>query len=201
MMQLEKIVNFHKALADPTRIRILLLLAEGELSGQVLADKLHVSAPTVTHHAMKLREAALLHERREKNTIYFSLDEYFLRLHAQSILELLFNPKPRLEEEHVMEKNQKLKVSVINNFFTKENKLKHPPAQLKKKLIALEHIVSGLEWGRKYSEKEINAYIKQFHEDYATIRREFIMHQYMYRELEIYELNPKELWVKWEELQ
>jgi hypothetical protein len=201
MLQLEKIVNFHKALADPTRIRILILLSNGELSGQVLADKLHLSPPTVTHHAAKLREAALLHERREKNTIYFSLDEYFLRLHAQSILDLLFTSKPALEEEQSLEKNQKLKDSVINNFFTKEGKLKHPPAQYKKKLIALEHIVSNLEWGRKYTEKEINAYIKQFHDDYATIRREFIMYQFMYREHEIYELNPRELWVKWEEVQ
>jgi hypothetical protein len=200
MLQLEKIVNYHKALADPTRIRILILLSKGELSGQVLAKKLHLSPPTVTHHAMKLREAALLHERREKNTIYFSLDEYFLRHNAQSIIELLFNSKQTIEEEHTVEKNQKLKDAVLNNFFTKEGKLKHPPAQFKKKLIALEHIVSGLEMGRKYTEKEINTYIKQFHEDYATLRREFIMHQYMYRQNEIYELNPKELWAKWEDV-
>jgi hypothetical protein len=103
-------------------------------------------------------------------------------------------------EEQSMEKNQKLKNSVINNFFTKEGKLKHLPAQFKKKLIALEHIASDLECGRKYTEKEINAYIKQFHDDYATIRREFIVHQFMNREHEIYELNPKELWVKWEEI-
>jgi hypothetical protein len=201
MLQLEKIVNYHKALADPTRIRILILLSKGELSGLVLAEKLHLSPPTVTHHAMKLREAALLYERREKNTIYFSLNEYFLRQNAQSIVELIFNNKPSLEEEHDLEKNQKLKITVLNNFFTKEGKLKHPPAQFKKKLIALEHIVSGLEMGKKYTEKEINAYIKEFHDDYATIRREFIMHQYMYRENEIYEMNPKELWTKWEEVQ
>jgi hypothetical protein len=201
MLQLEKIVNYHKALADPTRIRILLLLSKGELSGQTLAEKLHLSPPTVTHHAMKLREAALLNERREKNTIYFSLNEYFLRQNAQSIVELVFNNKSQVEEEHTLEQNQKLKVSVLNNFFTKEGKLKHPPAQFKKKLIALEHIVSGLEMGKKYTEKEINAYIKEFHDDYATIRREFIMHQYMYRQNEIYEMNPKELWTKWEEIQ
>jgi DNA-binding transcriptional ArsR family regulator len=201
MLQIEKIVNYHKALADPTRIRILILLSKGELSGQVLAEKLQLSPPTVTHHAMKLREAALLHERREKNTIFFSLNEYFLRQNAQSIVELIFNHKPALEEEHDLEKNQKLKLSVLTNFFTKEGKLKHPPAQFKKKLIAIEHIVSGLEMGKKYTENEINTYIKEFHDDYATIRREFIMYQYMYRENEIYEMNPKELWTKWEEVQ
>jgi hypothetical protein len=53
-----------------------------------------------------------------------------------------------------------------------------------------------LEKGRKYSEKELNAFIKNFHEDFATIRREFIMHQIMFRENEIYELNPEEMWAR-----
>ncbi|MXO80334.1 ArsR family transcriptional regulator, partial [Paenibacillus sp. OT2-17] len=39
-MQLDKMVNYHKALADPTRMRILLLLSRGEMHGQALAKKL-----------------------------------------------------------------------------------------------------------------------------------------------------------------
>lgn len=66
---------------------------------------------------------------------------------------------------------EKTRESVIGNFFTKEGRLKHVPAQLKKKLIVLEHLVSHLEQGRKYAEKEINEFIKQYHEDFATIRR------------------------------
>lgn len=57
-----------------------------------------------------------------------------------------------------------------------------------------------LEFGRKYSEKEINEFIKQYHDDFATIRREFIMHQFMYREDGVYELNPKEMWTRWDEV-
>jgi hypothetical protein len=74
------------------------------------------------------------------------------------------------------------------------------PVQLKKKLIVLELLVSKLEKGRKYSEREINEFIKNFHGDFATIRREFIMHQFMFRENQIYELNPPEMWAKWEVL-
>ena len=40
----------------------------------------------------------------------------------------------------------------------------------------------------------MNEYIKQFHEDFATLRREFIIHQFMYRENGIYEVNPREMW-------
>jgi hypothetical protein len=99
------------------------------------------------------------------------------------------------------EDNIQYKASVIRNFFTKEGRLRSIPAQLKKKLIVLEKLVSQFEKGRKYSEKEVNESIKLVHEDFATLRREFIMHQFMYRENEVYELNPPEMWAKWETLQ
>lgn len=62
-------------------------------------------------------------------------------------------------------------------------------------------MVEKLEPGVVYSEKEINEFIKQFHEDFATIRREFIMHQFMYRENDKYELNPQEIWTRWEDVE
>ncbi|MGG4144015.1 metalloregulator ArsR/SmtB family transcription factor [Paenibacillus algorifonticola] len=201
-MQLDKVVAYHKALADPTRIKILILLSEGELNGQVLAEKLGVSPATITHHAAKLREASLINERRDKNTIFFTLNHYFIQNSATAATELIYKNTNAKGGVGILEddKNKRLQQSVVKNFFTLDNKLKHVPAQLKKKLIVLEHLVSQLETGRKYSEKEINAFIKSYHEDFATIRREFIMHQFMFRENEIYELNPPEMWAKWENL-
>ncbi|GIO29882.1 MULTISPECIES: DUF2087 domain-containing protein [Paenibacillus] len=194
-MQLEKIVNYHKALADPTRLRILLLLSEGEMNGQALAEKLNISQPTVTHHAAKLREAALITERRDKNTVYFAQNRYFIQQHAEASLQFIFKEGGK---DMTTTANEQMKEAVIRNFFAKDGRLRSIPAQYKKKLIALEHLVERLEPGRKYAEKEINEFIKQFHEDYATIRREFIMHQFMYREDGVYELNPRELWTRWE---
>ncbi len=199
-MQLDKVVAYHKALADPTRIRILILLAGGELNGQTLAEKLTVTPATITHHAAKLREASLINERRDKNTIYFSLNDYFLKGNAEAALRLIYRGADNKEEEDMEETLEKTRESVIGNFFTKEGRLKHVPAQLKKKLIVLEHIVSRLEQGQKYAEKEINEFIKSYHEDFATIRREFIMHQFMYREDGVYEMNPPEMWAKWQRL-
>jgi hypothetical protein len=200
-MQLDKVVNYHKALADPTRIKILILLAEGELNGQVLAEKIGVTPATITHHAAKLREASLIKERRDKNTIYFSLNHYFIKNSASATENLIYQ---RVNPEHTAERipdaDQQLRESVIKNFFTQDGKLKSIPAQLKKKLIVLTHIVSMLENGRKYSEKEINEFIAGFHEDFATIRREFIMHHFMYRDNGVYELNPQEMWARWEDL-
>ena len=201
MMQLDKIVNYHKALADPTRVRILVLLSEGELTGQTLAEKLCLSPATITHHAAKLRSVSLINERRDKNAIYFSLDRYFLKQYAAALQELITQPHEVTREPSTLdEKNEKLKQSVLRNFFTAEGKLRHIPAQQKKKRIVLESLAEKLEQGKSYTEKELNTFIQQFHPDFATIRREFIMHAYLYREKEIYERNPRDMWENWETL-
>lgn len=200
-MQLDKIITYHKALSDATRIRMLILLRDGELNGQVLAEKLGVTPATITHHAAKLREASLIHERRDKNTIYFTLNEYFIRSNASATADLIFkNQKGESASMQTEDARQNLKQSVIRNFFTQDGKLKHIPSQLKKKLIVLGHLIDQLDKGHAYTEKQLNEWIKQYHPDFATIRREFIMHQFMFRENEIYEMNPPEMWAKWETL-
>ncbi len=194
-MQLDRLVQFHKTIGDVNRIRIIALLKNGPLHGQALAGKLGVSPPTITHHMTKLREADLIYERRDKNTIYFYLNEKSLSLQAQAIINIGANSDSESGGNSNAANEKALeKITVIRNFFTKDGKLKHLPAQLKKKRFVLEHLVQGLEPDKKYTEKEINEYIKKYHEDFATIRREFIMHHYMYREDGIYELNPPELW-------
>lgn len=200
-MQLDKVVSYHKALADPTRIKMLILLAEGEMNGQLLAEKIGVTPATITHHAAKLREASLINERRDKNTIFFSLNDYFIKNSATATENLIYQRvRPEGGQERLQEEDQRTRDSIIKNFFTSDGKLKSIPAQLKKKLIVLTHMVSRLEKGRKYSEKEINEFIKGYHEDFATIRREFIMHHFMFRDNGVYELNPQEMWARWEDL-
>lgn len=189
-MQLNKIVEFHKALGDLTRIRIIALLKQGPLHGQAIAGKLGLKPPTITHHIAKLREVGLIKEKRDKNTIYFSLNTKILESSAKAVLSVGTGGDASMEMEVTAEE----RTAIINNFFTKDGKLKNYPAQRKKKLVVLAHMVKGLEFGKVYPEKEINEYLKQFHEDYATLRRELIMCQYMYRENNQYELNPVELW-------
>jgi len=44
----------------------------------------------------------------------------------------------------------------------------------------LEYLVSKLE-NRVYSEEEINAFLRRYHPDFCTLRREFIMNRLMVR--------------------
>jgi hypothetical protein len=90
--------------------------------------------------------------------------------------------------------------SVLNAFLDKEGKLKSIPSQKKKKLVVLEYMVSQLKDNESYSELEVNEFIKKYHDDFCTIRREFIINFFMDREAGYYKKRPKETWVKWQEL-
>lgn len=62
------------ALADPTRRRIVELLAERDRTSGELADKFDVSAPAISQHLNVLREAGLVRTRAEGQSRVQSLD-------------------------------------------------------------------------------------------------------------------------------
>ncbi|MFG6496482.1 DUF2087 domain-containing protein [Fictibacillus sp. UD] len=90
--------------------------------------------------------------------------------------------------------------SVLNAFLNKEGRLKNIPSQKKKKLVVLEYLVQQLDDNQTYTEREINEFIKKYHEDFCTIRREFIVNGYMDREDGNYKKRDESLWTNWQEL-
>lgn len=60
-----------KALADPTRRRVLQLLRQGPMSAGDISDRFDVSKPTMSAHFTVLKEADLVHaEKTGKSVIY-----------------------------------------------------------------------------------------------------------------------------------
>lgn len=70
----EAVLTF-KALADPTRIRILHLLSEEECSVGHIAEILDLSHSAISHQLSFLRSLHLVKTRREGRTIYYSCDD------------------------------------------------------------------------------------------------------------------------------
>ena len=62
------------ALADPTRRRIVELLARGERSAGDLVDQFDVSGPAISQHLKALREAGLVHVRADAQRRIYALD-------------------------------------------------------------------------------------------------------------------------------
>ncbi|GAA3908971.1 hypothetical protein GCM10022228_19470 [Halomonas cibimaris] len=62
-----------KAMANAKRLRILCLLAEGEMSVTQLNRRLVLSQSALSQHLAILRQQALVTTRRDSQTIYYSL--------------------------------------------------------------------------------------------------------------------------------
>jgi ArsR family transcriptional regulator len=95
-MQLE---TFTKALADQTRLRILLLLATGrELCVCELTQALDLAQPKISRHLAVLRESGLLQDRKTGLWVHYRLHPDLPQwatttlgnLHSGSMAETLF---------------------------------------------------------------------------------------------------------------
>ena len=73
-MDLDMMVECHKALGDKTRLRILALLKSQELCGCELVEILKMTQPSVSQHLRKLKNAKLVKERREGQWVFYSID-------------------------------------------------------------------------------------------------------------------------------
>ena len=63
-----------KALADPTRRRILELLRDGDLTAGELAEHFDISKPSLSHHLATLKSAGLVSDERRGQNIVYSLN-------------------------------------------------------------------------------------------------------------------------------
>lgn len=71
--QLERLEDLFKALADRTRLRILALLAAGEVCVCNIHESLNLPQPTVSRHLAYLRRSGLVETRRDGVWMHYRL--------------------------------------------------------------------------------------------------------------------------------
>lgn len=71
----ELLAETFKALSDPTRVRMVSLLADAELCVCDLAAALGMSQSAVSHQLRTLRDMRLVRWRREGRQIFYALDD------------------------------------------------------------------------------------------------------------------------------
>ena len=62
-------------LADPTRLSIVVVCMEREISAGDIADKLGLSASLVSHHLRLLRAARMLRAERRGKQVFYSMSD------------------------------------------------------------------------------------------------------------------------------
>jgi DNA-binding transcriptional ArsR family regulator len=78
-------VSLLKGLANESRLMIMCVLSEGEISVGQLNQRIKLSQSALSQHLAVLREQGLVQTRRESQTIFYSLADTA----AMSIIELL----------------------------------------------------------------------------------------------------------------
>ncbi len=74
-----QVATFFKVLGDPTRMRILWALDQGELCVCDIANILGMTKSAVSHQLSTLREARLVKCRKDGKSVYYTLDDDHVR--------------------------------------------------------------------------------------------------------------------------
>ena len=86
---LETFETVAKAVADPSRVRILKLLEAGELCVCQITTVLELAPATVSKHLAGLKTAGLVQQRRDGKWVYYRLAERDFNAYARSFLDLV----------------------------------------------------------------------------------------------------------------
>ncbi len=163
-----EVIRLFKCLSDKSRLQILKSLMIEDMYVERLAERLGITAPTVSFHLKKLAEAGAVSSYKSQYYMMYSMNR---KIFETSILELL---KGKSDDADIQaQRDAEYRQKVIDAFF-EYGKLKSIPSQRKKERIVLEVIADKFEPDRVYTEKEVNLLIADFYDDFCTIRRDMI---------------------------
>lgn len=168
-MDVPQLAAFFRALSDVSRLKIAGLLAHEPLSVEQLAAMLDLRPSTVSHHLARLSKAGLVSARAEGYYSVYSFDSSALETMARSLLAPDTLPAAAALADHAGYDRK-----VLGDFLYPNGRLKSIPAQKKKLLVVLRHLVAAFEPGKRYWERQVNEILGRFHPDTATLRRELV---------------------------
>jgi biotin operon repressor len=171
------LLQFFKALGDEQRLKIVGLLARESYSGEALAALLGLKPATVSHHLARLAEAGLVSASMHGHSKLYRLRLDAIHTMANQLLARETLPRAAAQVDLAAYDRK-----VLADFLTPDGALKDIPVQQKKLQAVLRHLVAEFEPGREYGEKQVNAILKRYHPDTASLRRSLISYKLMRRE-------------------
>lgn len=139
-----------KALSDPTRLRILGLLARRAHHGEELASSLGLSPSTVSHHLKLLRQAGMVSITRENPYVLFRMRPETLRT-LGSLFEDPFELATTLDlpTEAVIARDH------VSAWIDNRGRLREIPSNRRQQTMVLRWAAGQLDPDRFYAEAEL----------------------------------------------
>lgn len=188
--QPQLMLQFCKAMADESRLKIVGLLSATEHSVQDLAALLNLKEPTVSHHLAVLKELDLVRLRAEGNIHWYRLSHDKLRQISRTVFST-----ENIARVAVSAEADGWERKILDTFVRGE-RLTEIPVSRKKRWVILKWLAQRFESGASYSEANVNAILKLHHEDCATLRREMVGYRMLSREKGIYRRNADSEWLR-----
>ncbi len=174
----EAVRQLAQALSDPVRIRITALLIEKELTIEQIASELGSRPVDIARNLKMLHTTGIVTETSDENLAHYRVDLEALNRISRAAFA---TPRPSSPETDGDEWEQK-----VLRDFVKDDRLTSIPASHKKKLVILRWLMTKIPPDSRFTEREISQFLKQFHPDFATLRRELVDNTFMTREQGVY---------------
>jgi len=176
--QFDNLLQFFKVLGNESRLKIIGLLANDERSVGELAALLELREPTVSHHLNTMKSLGLVEVEANGNIRNYRLNTSFLQQMNKDMFSQTHLASLVQEEGNDAWENRMLAI------YLDGDRIKAIPLKRKKRLVILNWLVQKFEYGRQYHELQLNALLKLYHPDVASLRRYLVEEKLMARNKE-----------------
>ncbi len=160
---MNEMLDYVKAMSDPNRLRIIGLLSQKSATRAEIAQLLKLSPKDSLTHVGFLEFVGAI---TQTDGVFTLNNDKLAALAKEKLAEARHSYVPA---EYWDEKSKK----VLKAHLNADGSIKQIPSPPKLQVI-LNYLVEFFEFGRNYTEKEVNVILRPFNEDTAGLRRDLV---------------------------
>lgn len=180
-IQRSEVMRVASALGDDVRLQILEMLAAfGPMRSQEMIEKLSVSQPTVSRQLKQLKNTQFISERRDGDA------SKIFELNPNRLGEVMFMLESLLSKANarmVLNDVRLDQPAELRKFLNDVGQIHRYPNKLNLQKLVIQYLSPKFDAEKKYSEKEVNELLNQWHtyKDPARLRRDLVDYGYLQR--------------------
>ncbi len=143
-------------------------------SDKEIAEERKLTTSAIRNHRFRLKE------KQKQAKVFLALMDllYMENLDEKEMVEIHKGARQIDERYAISEKERK---KILERFVLEDGSLVKFPKKEKEKIVILMYLANHLNYGVKYNESQINKFIKEFHDDFVTVRRYLIAYGFLER--------------------
>lgn len=161
---MNEMLDYVKAVTDPQRLRIIGLLSQASASRKEIAERLQLSVKDSLTHLGLLEFVGAI---TQTDGVYTLNKDKLAVLAKEKLAEVRPSYVP---PAHLDQKSKK----VLKAHLNADGSIKQVPLQPAKLRVILDYLIPFFEFGKSYTEKEVNTLLRRFNEDTAGLRCDLV---------------------------